>query len=151
MLSWFMSVLPDSFLLFVFYSLFFAGMALIIASWFVTFIPLISRYRFPTQVIGILVFALGAYTLGGFNIDQVWKERVKQLEEKLHAAEEQSKQTNVVIQEKIVYKTKVVEKKTVEYVTRIKEIAKEVDAACVVDPRIVEQLNKAAEDPKEAK
>lgn len=152
MLSWFMAVLPDSFLLFVFYSLFFAGMALIVASWFVTFIPLISRYRFPTQVIGILVFAGGSYLLGGFGIEQVWRERVKELEAKLHAAEEQSQKTNVVIQEKIVYKTKVVEKKTVEYVTRIKEIANEVDAQCIVDPRIVEQLNKAAADPaKEAK
>lgn len=151
MLSWFMSVLPDSFLLFVFYSLFFAGMALIVASWFVTFIPLISKYRFPTQVIGIVVLALGAYTLGGFEIDQVWKERVRQLEAKLHDAEVKSQETNVVIQEKIVYKTKIVEKKTVQYVDRIKEIAKEVDAKCEVDPRIVEQLNKAAEDPKEAK
>jgi uncharacterized membrane protein len=151
MLSWFMAVLPDSFLLFVFYSLFFAGMALIVASWFVTFIPLISRYRFPTQVIGILVFAGGSYLLGGFGIEQVWRERVKELEAKLHDAEVQSQKTNTVIQEKIVYKTKIVEKKTVEYVDRIKEIAKEVDAACVVDPRIVEQLNKAAEDPKEAK
>jgi hypothetical protein len=76
---------------------------------------------------------------------------VKELEAKLHDAEAQSQKTNVVIQEKIVYKTKIVEKKTVEYVDRIKEIAKEVDAKCEVDPRIVEQLNKAAEAPKEAK
>jgi len=151
MLSWFMAVLPDSFLLFVFYSLFFAGMALIVASWFVTFIPLISKYRFPTQVIGILVFAFGSYLLGGFGIEQVWRERVRELEAKLHDAEVQSQQTNVVIQEKIVYKTKIVEKKTVEYVDRIKEIAKEVDAKCEVDTRIIDQLNKAAENPKEAK
>jgi hypothetical protein len=56
-----------------------------------------------------------------------------------------------VIQEKIVYQTKIVEKKTVEYVDRIKEIAKEVDAKCEVDTRIIDQLNKAAENPKEAK
>ena len=56
-----------------------------------------------------------------------------------------------MIQEKIVYKTKIVEKKTVEYVDRIKEIAKEVDAKCEVDTRIIDQLNKAAENPKEPK
>jgi uncharacterized membrane protein len=151
MLSWFMAVLPDSFLLFVFYSLFFAGMALIVASWVVTFIPLINRYRFPTQVIGILVFAGGSYLLGGFGIEQVWRERVKELEAKLHDAEVQSQKTNIVIQEKIVYKTKIVEKKTVEYVDRIKEIAKEVDAKCEVDTRIIDQLNKASENIKEAK
>jgi hypothetical protein len=89
--------------------------------------------------------------LGGFGIEQVWRERVKALEAKLLDAEQQSQKTNTVIQEKIVYKTKIVEKKTIEYVDRIKEIAIEVDAKCEVDPRIVEQLNKAAEDPKEAK
>jgi uncharacterized membrane protein len=151
MLSWFMAVLPDSFLLFVFYSLFVAGAALIVASWWITFIPLISKYRFPTQVIGILVFAGGSYLLGGFGIEQVWRERVKELEAKVAEAEQKSAKVNTVVKEKIVYKTKIVEKKTVEYVDRIKEIAKEVDAKCEVDPRIVEQLNKAAEDPKEAK
>ena len=151
MLSWFMAVLPDSFLLFVFYSFFFAGMALIVASWWITFIPLISRYRFPTQVIGILVFAGGSYLLGGFGIEQVWRERVKELEAKVKVAEEKSQQVNTVVKEKIVYKTKIVEKKTVEYVDRIKEIAKEVDAKCEVDTRIIDQLNKAAENIKEAK
>ena len=67
-------------------------------------------------------------------------------------AEQRSQQVNTVIQEKIVYKTKVIEKKTVEYVDRIKEIAKEVDAKCEVDPRVITELNKASEDPnKESK
>jgi hypothetical protein len=151
-LSWFLKLLPDSFLLFVFYAFFFTGVALILASWFVSFVPLINRYRFPTQVIGILTFGFGAYLLGGYGIEMAWRQRVADMEEKVRVAEEKSAQVNTVIQEKIVYKNKIIEKKTVEYVDRIKEIAVEVDAKCEVDPRVVDQLNRASENPtKEAK
>jgi len=152
MFSFFLNILPDSFLEFIFYSFFFGGVTLIVASWFVKFIPLINKYRFPTQIIGIVVFGFGCYLLGGLGIERVWRERVKELEAKVKDAEVRSQQVNTVIQEKIVYKTKVVEKKTIEYVDRIKEIAKEVDAKCEVDPRIVESINKASDNPgKETK
>lgn len=147
-----MAVLPDSFLLFVFYSFFFAGMALIVASWWITFIPLISRYRFPTQVIGILVFAGGSYLLGGFGIEQVWRERVKELEAKVKVAEEKSQQVNTVVKEKIVYKTKVIKQQETVYLDRIKEVAVQIDAKCEIDSSALDILNKAATDPaKEAK
>jgi len=147
MLSWFMAILPDSFLLFVFYTLFFAGMALIVASWFVTFVPLISRYRFPTQVIGILVFAGGSYLLGGFGIEQVWRERVKELEAKVQAAEGKSQEVNTVVKEKIVYKTKIIKQQETVYRDRIKEVAVQIDAKCDVDASAIDILNKAATDP----
>lgn len=151
-LSWFLKLLPDSILLFVFYAFFFAGIALILASWFVSFIPLINRYRFPTQVIGILAFGAGAYLLGGYGIEMAWRQRVAEMEKKVAEAEQKSAQVNTVIQEKIIYKNKIIEKKTVEYVDRVKEIAVEVDAKCEVDPRIVSEINKASENPsKEAK
>jgi len=142
-----MAVLPDSFLLFVFYSFFFAGMALIVASWWITFIPLISRYRFPTLVIGILVFAGGSYLLGGFGIEQVWRERIKELEAKVKVAEEKSQQVNTVVKEKIVYKTKVIKQQEIVYLDRIKEVAVQIDAKCEIDPSAIDILNRAATDP----
>ena len=145
--GWIMALLPDSLLSWIFYTCFFAGMALILASWFITFIPILNKYRWPTQVVGILVFGLGSYLIGGLGVELMWRERVKELEAKIQVAEQKSQQVNTVIEQKIVYKTKIVEKKTVEYVDRIKEIAKEVDAKCEVDPRIVEELNKASENP----
>ena len=151
-ISWMISWLPDSLLMWIFYGCFFAGIALILTSWFVSFIPFINRYRFPTQVVGILAYGLGAFLIGGLGVELGWRERVAEMEAKVKEAEQRSQQVNTVIQEKIVYKTKVIEKKTVEYVDRIKEIAKEVDAKCEVDPRVITELNKASEDPnKESK
>lgn len=151
-ISWIMGLLPDSLMLWLFYGFFGIGAVLILISWFIWFIPFVNQYRFPVQVLGVLVFGAGAYLIGGHGINSMWLSRVAEMEAKVKQAEAKSAQVNTVIKEKIVYKTKVVEKKTVEYVDRIKEVAVEVDAKCEIDPRVIDQLNQASENPsKESK
>ena len=145
--TWLISWLPDSLLMWIFYGCFFLGIGLILASWFVSFIPFISRYRFPTQVVGILTYGLGAFLIGGLGVELGWRERVAEMEAKVRAAEEKSAQVNTVIQEKIVYKTRVIKQKEIEYVDRIKEVEKVIDDKCEVDPAAIEILNNAATDP----
>jgi hypothetical protein len=170
-LSWFMALLPDSLLMWIFYACFFAGIALILASWFVSFIPLINRYRFPTQIVGILAYGLGAFLLGGHGIEMAWRERVAELEKKVAEAEIKSQQVNTVIQTKIVEKVKVVREKgqqQIEYIDRVvkgdtteitKDMSEEERQRFLVKQKeledsiknfsvpqiIVEELNKAAE------
>ena len=149
-ISFLISWLPDSLLMWIFYGCFFAGIALILASWFVSFIPLLNRYRFPTQVVGILAYGLGAFLIGGLGVELGWRERVAEMEKKVAEAEQRSQQVNTVIQEKIVYKTKVIKQKEIEYIDRIKEVEKIIDAKCEVDPAAIDILNKAASDPNKA-
>ena len=146
-ISWMVSWLPDSLLMLIFYGCFFAGVALILISWFVSFIPFISKYRFPTQVVGILAYGAGAFLIGGLGTELGWRERVAELEKKVQEAEAKSAQVNTVIQEKIVYKTKVIKQKEIEYIDRIKEVEKIIDAKCEVDSAAIDILNKAATDP----
>jgi hypothetical protein len=146
-LSWFLYLLPDSLLTWVFYALFFAGVALILASWFITIIPVINKYRFPTQVIGILVFGLGSYLLGGLGVEQMWRERVKELQDKLQVAEQQSAQVNTEIKEKIVYRDRVIRDTQIVIQERIKEVEKRIDAQCKITDDTVNILNQAAVDP----
>jgi hypothetical protein len=90
--------------------------------------------------------------LGGHGIEMAWRERVAELEKKVQQAEAKSAQVNTVIQEKIVYKTKIIKQKEIEYIDRIKEVEKIIDAKCEVDPVAIDILNRAAADPvKEAK
>ncbi len=90
--------------------------------------------------------------LGGFGIEQVWRERVKELEAKVAEAEQKSATVNTVVKEKIVYKTKIIKQQETVYLDRIKEVAVQIDTKCEVDPVAIDILNKAATDPaKEAK
>jgi len=145
--QWFLSFIPDSIFIWITYGLIAAGFALYVASKLVSWIPLMGQYKLPAELIGIVILLAGVYLFGGYGVEMSWRDKVRQLEEQIKAAEEKSAQVNTVIQEKIVYRTKVIKEKETVYVDRIKEIAKEVDAKCEVDPRVVEALNNAAEDP----
>jgi hypothetical protein len=123
------------------------GAGLYVASKLVTWIPLMGQYKLPAELIGIVVLLGGVYLFGGYGVEMSWRDKVRELEDKVRVAESKSQEVKIQIQEKIVVKTKVIKERETVYVDRIKEIAKEIDAKCEVDPRVIEQLNKAAEDP----
>jgi len=142
-----LSFIPDSLFIWITYGLMTIGAGLYVASKLVQWIPLMGQYKLPAELIGIVVLLGGVYLFGGYGVEMAWRDKVRQLEEKVKAAEAKSQEVKVQIQEKIVYKTKVVKEKETVYIDRIKEIAKEVDAKCEVDSRVIEELNKASEDP----
>jgi hypothetical protein len=146
-LAWIISLLPDSLLVYVYYGLFTLGVGLYIISKLVTWIPMIKSYKLPAEFVGIVLFGAAAFLLGGYGTEMSWRQRVAELEAKIKEAEEKSAVVNTVIKEKIVYKTKIVKQKQIEYVDRIKEVAVQIDAKCEIDPVAIEILNKAAEDP----
>jgi len=145
--QWMLSFIPDSLFIWITYILMAIGAGLYVASKLVQWIPLMGKYKLPAELIGIVVLLGGVYLFGGYGVEMSWRDKVRQLEEKVKAAEEKSQEVKIQIQEKIVYKTKVVKERETVYVDRIKEIAKEIDAKCEVDPRVIEELNKASEDP----
>jgi hypothetical protein len=145
--QWMLSFIPDSLFIWITYGLMTIGAGLYVASKLVTWIPLMGQYKLPAELIGIVVLLGGVYLFGGYGVEMAWRDKVRVLEEKVKAAELKSQEVKIQIQEKIVYKTKVVKEKETVYIDRIKEIAKEIDAKCEVDPRVIEELNKASEDP----
>jgi hypothetical protein len=146
-LQWVLSLIPDSLFVWITYILMILGAGLYVASKLVKWIPLMGQYKLPAELIGVAVLLIGTYLFGGYGVEMSWRDKVKEMEAKLKIAEEQSQKVNTVIKEKIVYKTKIVKERETVYVDRIKEIAKEIDAKCEVDPRVIEELNKASEDP----
>lgn len=172
-LGWIMSLLPDSLIMWIFYGCAGFGLALIMVSWFIWFIPLLNRYRFPVQVLGVIALGVGAFFSGGYGIEMMWRERVAEMEAKVKAAEEKSREVNTVIETRVVTKTKIIKEKAqkqIEYVDRVikgdtveitKDMSEEQKAEfmakqkelednlknCKVPKLIVEELNKAAETP----
>lgn len=145
--QWFLSIIPDSIFIWITYALMGLGLLLYIISKLVTWIPLMNQYKLPVELLGVIVLVCGAFLFGGYGVEMSWRAKVAELQEQIKAAEEKSQEVKIQIQEKIVYKTKVVKERETVYVDKIIEIAKEVDAKCDVDPRVIEQINNAAEDP----
>ena len=92
---------------------------------------MMGQYKLPAELVGVVLLVVGAYFYGGYGVQAAWQARVAELEAKVKAAEEESQKVNIVIQEKVVTKIKVVKENV--YVNReiIKEVAgKQLDASC---------------------
>ena len=130
---WIVNFIPDSFFLWITYLLIAVGVGLYVASKLVTWIPLISQYKLPAELVGVVLLVAGSYLFGSHGTEMSWRARVAELEAKVKVAEEKSQQVNTVIETKIVTKIKVVKENV--YVNReiIKEVAgKQLDAQCTL-------------------
>ena len=153
---WMLSFIPDWFWTLVLIS----GIVGTLATWVLKFIPFVSTYRLPIQVASIIALVAGVYFQGVIANEAKWQDKIADLQKQIVEAEVKSKETNVVIQEKIVTKTKVIKEKgkdIINYVDREvvkkEEIIKYIEQ-CPVPKEIIDlhnqavDLNKAAEGKK---
>ena len=141
---WILDFLP----FWVFHVITLAGVLGVLASQFMSVIPVISKYKLPILVGSILVLAFGLYMEGGITNQEKWEARVKEMEAKVAQAEAESAKENTKIVEKVVKKLEVVKvrgEEIVRYVDR--EVAK-YDSQCVIPKEFIKAHNDAAEQPK---
>lgn len=151
-LTWMVSLIPDWFWTLVLI----AGVVGILASWILKFIPFVSTYRLPIQVSAVIALLVGIYFQGVTANEAKWQAKILELQQQIAEAETKSKETNVIVQEKIVTKTKVIKEKgktQIEYVDRVitqdKEVVKYIEQ-CPVPKVIIDAHNAAAEMNKAA-
>ena len=150
-LHWMFSLIPDDFLVWVYYLLTGAGVALYIASKLVNLIPMMGQYKFPVELIGVTILVAGSYLLGGYGTEMSWRERVKELQAKVVEAEQKSEKVNTVIQTKVVTKIQVVEKQVEVVRTQIQKDKEIINADCKIPDISIIDYNKAIADPSEEK
>lgn len=112
------SMLPGALI----HSLWILAILAVIASMFLKKIPLISKYWIPLRVSGMTLLLFMTYVEGAYHINNKWIEKGKELQEKIAEAETKAVKENVVIEERIVEKTKVIKEKgdtVVQYVDRV--------------------------------
>lgn len=145
-IGWMVSLIPDSIFIWITYFLMSAGLGLYVLSKLVAWLPIISRYKTPAEILGVIILVIGSYLFGSHGTEMAWRQKVKDLEEKVAKAEEQSKQTNSIIQTKIVTKVKEIK----VFQDRIKEVIIEkekiIDAQCKVPDEALEILNSSAQN-----
>jgi hypothetical protein len=151
---WLLHFLPDSFILFIVYLVLAGGGILTALSYLIKWIPGISTYKLPMRIGGIVLLICGVYFYGGYSTEMIWRARVEEMESKVAAAEEQSKQENTKITTKVVTKTQVIRTRgddIVKYVDR--EIVKydtkfAAGGECEIPKEFIKAHNDAAEAPK---
>ena len=168
---WLLSFLPTGFLEFIINAVLVGSVAGIVLGFFGSKLPFVGTHATIIKYVSIALFCVGLYWKGGFSVEKEWRQRVEEMEAKVRAAEEKSKETNEKINTRVVERTKVVREKgktQIEYINRLVEgrtieIVKDMNAEeravfeskqkelqdalknCPVPRIIVEEHNKAAE------
>jgi hypothetical protein len=159
-IQWMFSLIPDAVLNWAYWAIIIAGLTGVLAGWLGRWIPFYGNYVKVLQPVGIVLLVLGVWLRGGYDTEMAWRAKVAEAEARVAAAEQKSQETNTVIQEKVVEKTKVIKGKT-EYITQYldrevvknQEIIKYIEN-CPVPKEIIDihnqaaDMNRAAEGPK---
>jgi hypothetical protein len=154
--QWIISLIPDAVLNWVYWAIIAVGLTGVLAGWIGKFIPFYGNYVKILQPIGIVLLVLGVWLRGGYDVEMSWRAKVADVEAKIAVAEQKSQETNTVIEQKVVEKTKVIKGKT-EYITQYldrevikkEEIIKYIEQ-CPVPKEIIDVHNQAAEMNKAA-
>ena len=144
---WFINFIPDSVLQFAILSVLGVGVVLYILGLFLNFLPPLRPYKEPIRILATILIVVGVYGEGSYANEMSWRAKVKEAEEKVRLAEEQSKEANTVIETKIVKQKQIVHDVQVQIQKEIQVNEKVINAECKLDPIVIKILNDAATNP----
>jgi len=146
---WIINWLPE----FVIHLIFLAGIVGTIAGFVLGFIPFVSKYKLPIQIISLILLSLGVYLEGGLAETAKWELRVKEMEVKVAEAEAKSAVVNTESVEKVITQKQVIKVKGDKIIEYIDREVKVFDNTCTVPEMAIKAHNMAAknEAPSEDK
>ena len=125
------------------------GIGCLIAAWFRT------PWKTQLKIGGFAAVIISTWFLGMAANESKWQEKVKDLEQQLAIAKQESQKENVIVQEKVVVKKEYVKGKT-EYITKYldREVVKKEEVIkyienCPVPKELIDVHNAAAQMNRE--
>lgn len=146
---WILHFLPDSFIQFVVHTIMLAGVVGCVLSFLVVnkllrFFPPFGGYVNMAQIVSAALLICGIYFEGGYSTEMQWRERVREMQAKVAAAEQESKDANAKLDAKKEAKVKVIREKGIvvkQYIDR--EVTK-YDNTCKIPEPVIKAHNAAA-------
>lgn len=139
---WIINWIPE----FVVHLIFLLGIVGTIAGFVLGFIPFISKYKLPIQIISLILLSLGVYLEGGLAEKAKWELRVKEMEVKVAEAEAKSAVVNTEIVEKVITQKQVIKVKGDKVIEYIDREVKVFDNTCTVPEMAIKAHNMAAKN-----
>ena len=84
---WMMHLLPDSFLIFIINALLVVGLIGMVIGFIGGKIPFVGTYATIIKIVSIVLFCIGLYWKGGYSVEEDWRQRVADMEEKVRIAD----------------------------------------------------------------
>lgn len=139
---WLLSLLPGI----VFDLSVIVGILAIVASFFFNFIPFVSQYKLPIQVVAIALLVFGVFFEGArFNEDS-WRLKVADAEKKVLEMQAQSAEANTKLAEKIAENESLRKAKKNETTKIITQVVTKYDNKCELSNAFVQLHDSASQD-----
>ena len=138
---WILHLIPDSFLIWVVNIACLAGLSMTVLGFFFGWVPGVSRYKTPLQILGIIILTVGVYWKGGYSTEMEWRARVAEVEKKVAVAEAKAKEANTKVQEKIVTKIVKIQEKQQVIKRRIQQNKEVINRECKLTDEAINIYN----------
>jgi hypothetical protein len=142
---WALNWLPD----FVFHLMLVVGLLAIGASFVLSFIPFVSQYKLPIQVVGIILTVVAVWYEGGIAKDAEYRARIAEMELKISRSETAAAEANTKLAEQILKENARIKDLTETNKKRLKTLADQLNRQCSVEQAVIDVLNDAAQNRKE--
>lgn len=110
-IQWMLSLIPDSILMLFCAAVTVIGIILYFSGSLIRWIPGIAGYRTLLKIIGIVLTLLGIFFLGGYGVEMSWRDKIKEMQDKVDSAQAQAVLATKAISEDVQKETIVVKEK----------------------------------------
>ena len=141
---WMLSFVPDAWLYLAVLIVLGLGAALYAFSYFTAFVPALIPFKEPIRILGTVLAIAGVYFYGSYDTEEMWRNRVAEVEAKVARAEAASKTANDKIEAKAQERVRMIYKNATivrQYIDR--EVVK-YDETCKIPDAVVRAHNAAA-------
>jgi len=127
------------------------GAILTVLSYFTSWIPFITQYRVPAQVLGLVLLTGGVYFKGGEAAELQWRGRVTELQQKIQLAEQESQAATARLNDEVKRNKQQAKATTAAIKQDIARNAQQLDNECRISDLAISIHNDAASNKKVSK
>lgn len=139
--------LPD----WIFYVILLTGLTGLVISFFIKFIPFVTTYRIPLQLVSIVLTVAGVWFAGGIAKDKEYRAEIEAAKERARVAEQKAKDATARVEYVFQDKVKVVKETQIIIQEKIRDLTVQIDGQCKVIPEVINIHNQAARNLTGAK
>jgi hypothetical protein len=143
---WILQFLPD----WIFNVILAIGVLGLGVTYFLKFIPIpmIYMYKTPIQLASVVLIVIATFMSGVVYNQNIWLERVAELEKQVEVGKAKSEKVNVEVVTKYVTKTQVIKEKGDEVVKYVDREVIKIDERCTLSEEAIKAHNQAAKERK---
>ena len=144
---WMLSFIPDSFLHLAILGIIGIGVLTYLAIPLLHFFPTLLPLKEPARILATVLIIAGVYFYGSYDTEMSWRKKVEEQQAQIDKAEAASKDANAKLDAVRKQKQKVRVEYYAQVHERVREVEKQINAECKLDPVVPKLINEAAKNP----